>query len=188
MRDRNVEYPSRFRLVKVRGTDDIYDLEATPGDVIEEGTPLSKFTLLSDAVAARIGLQQDDPTVNDALGMLANVANTNLHAEILSYVGTGVSGQDNPCSLNCDRPIVYVKYLGRTDYNGGSFEDNSDVVVRADAFVDVLTTEYASGVGFSISPDVTGTFYMKKSEDEKVLSPHPRSLLVFSVWVALSPQ
>lgn len=78
MRDRNVEYPNRFRLVKVRGTDDVYDLVAVPGNVVDEGTYLSKGTLLSDTVAARMDLRQDDPTVNDALAVLADIGNVHI--------------------------------------------------------------------------------------------------------------
>lgn len=74
MTDRNVEYPSRYRLSKVSGTDDIYDLTATPGTIIAEGTPVNKATLLSDPTAAALGLEQADPTVDDALAKLGSAA------------------------------------------------------------------------------------------------------------------
>lgn len=66
MRDRNVEHPNRFRLVKVEGTDDIYDLEAAPGEVVEEGTLLNKANLLTDETARLLGMEQENPTVNEA--------------------------------------------------------------------------------------------------------------------------
>lgn len=67
MTDRNVQFPNRYRLVPVPGTSGIYDLEPVPGEVSAEGTFLNKANLLSDETAAEIGLEQEDPTVNDAL-------------------------------------------------------------------------------------------------------------------------
>ena len=51
-KDRNVQYPQRYQLVKVEGTDDIYDLIPAPGEVSEAGTLINKATLLKDATAA----------------------------------------------------------------------------------------------------------------------------------------
>ncbi|WP_298030308.1 hypothetical protein, partial [uncultured Dysosmobacter sp.] len=56
MKDRQVQFPSRYRLVKVPGTDDIFDLTPAPGAVDEEGTLVNKSTLLKDATAALYGL------------------------------------------------------------------------------------------------------------------------------------
>lgn len=69
MTDRNVEFPNRFRLVKVPGTDSIYDIEPVPGEVFAEGTFLNKNNLLSDNTAASLGLS-GDPTVDDAFGAI----------------------------------------------------------------------------------------------------------------------
>ena len=74
MTDRNVEFPTRYKLTKVAGTDDIYDLTPVPGTVTAEGTLINKETLLSDPTAAALGLTQDDPTVDDALKKLSNAA------------------------------------------------------------------------------------------------------------------
>lgn len=59
MEDRNVEFPSRYRLEKVAGTDDIYDLTPAPGTIYTAGTYLHKATLLKDATAALYGLGTD---------------------------------------------------------------------------------------------------------------------------------
>lgn len=56
MKDRVVQYPSRYQLVLVAGTTDIYDLVSVPGTVTEEGTPLNKASLLKDTTAALVGL------------------------------------------------------------------------------------------------------------------------------------
>lgn len=55
MYDRNVEFPNRYQLVKVAGTDDIYDVIPAPGRVDNEGTFINKNTLLKDATAALFG-------------------------------------------------------------------------------------------------------------------------------------
>lgn len=55
MIDRNVEFPNRYRMVKVEGTDDIIDLIPVPGEISDEGTFINKATLLKDATAALFG-------------------------------------------------------------------------------------------------------------------------------------
>lgn len=56
MDDRNVQYPNRFQLTKVDGTDDIYEIIPAPGEVYTEGTFINKFALLKDTTAALFGL------------------------------------------------------------------------------------------------------------------------------------
>ena len=56
MDDRNVQYPNRFQLTKVDGTDDIYEIVPAPGEVYIEGTFINKFALLKDTTAALFGL------------------------------------------------------------------------------------------------------------------------------------
>ena len=66
MQDRNVEFPNRFRMVKVEGTDDIYDVIPAPGEVLNPGTLLNKANLLTDETAAALGLGLANPTIDDA--------------------------------------------------------------------------------------------------------------------------
>lgn len=70
MKDRNVQHASRFRLTKVPGTDDVYDLIPAPGEVYEEGTLINKFALLKDATAALFGLGTD-AVPDDAFNLLS---------------------------------------------------------------------------------------------------------------------
>ena len=70
MKDRSVEFPNRYRLSKVPGTDDVYDLIPAPGDVTEEGTYINKGTLLTDDTAALFGLD-DDATPNEVFRVIA---------------------------------------------------------------------------------------------------------------------
>lgn len=59
MIDRNVQYPQRYQLQKVAGTDDIYDITPAPGEVEAEGTLINKATLLSDETAQKYGYTGD---------------------------------------------------------------------------------------------------------------------------------
>lgn len=72
IKDRQVQYPNRFRLTAVEGQPGVYDLEAVPGVVTEAGTALSKANLLTDATAGLLGLT-GDPTIDDALVKLAEL-------------------------------------------------------------------------------------------------------------------
>lgn len=108
MKDRNVQHASRFRLTKVPGTDDVYDLIPAPGEVYEEGTLINKSALLKDATAALFGLGAD--AVPDEVLALLKTITDNQSAAIAngvkvatgSYVGTGTYGSKNPCSLTFD--------------------------------------------------------------------------------------
>jgi len=108
MNDRNVQYPNRFRMVKVPGTDDIVDLIPAPGTITEEGTLVNKSALLKDATAALFGFtaEQIPETVPDDVlailskaallstdGKLTNIAGElkGIRIEIGSYVGTGAA-------------------------------------------------------------------------------------------------
>lgn len=77
MTDRNVQFPNRYQLVKVPGTDDIYDLTPAPGTITAEGTMINKATLLSDETAGLLGLPNtavpDDAfkTLNSAFNSMA---------------------------------------------------------------------------------------------------------------------
>lgn len=66
-KDRNVQYPQRYQLVKVEGTDDIYDIIPAPGEVSGAGTLINKATLLKDATAALYGYSDPGPIVPDHL-------------------------------------------------------------------------------------------------------------------------
>ena len=57
MIDRSVQYPNRFQMVQVEAG--VYDLTPSPGEVTQEGTPISKATLFDDNNATRYNV--DDP-------------------------------------------------------------------------------------------------------------------------------
>lgn len=65
------------------------------------GTPLNKANLLADETAALLGLGQNDPTVNDALNVLANIGNVHVWQRVQTYADL----------------VPYVDYLTSTDPN-----------------------------------------------------------------------
>lgn len=69
MKDRVPTYPGRVKLTPVAGQENTYDMERADSPA-QEGTPLNKATLLTDTVAALLGLS-DEATVNDMLAALA---------------------------------------------------------------------------------------------------------------------
>ena len=85
MKDRAMAYPGRVRLTEVTGQEGVYDMTREDG-VTQEGTPLNKAHLLTDATAQKIGFDPsvDDPSVDDALNKLADLAVVSG-----SYTGTG---------------------------------------------------------------------------------------------------
>lgn len=92
MKDRNVQHASRFRLTKVPGTDDVYDLIPAPGEVYEEGTLINKSALLKDATAALFGLDEN-AVPDDAMAILSRfhkgLGNEYVWEKKTIYVDTG---------------------------------------------------------------------------------------------------
>ena len=72
MKDRLVQHPNRFKLRRENGSTEIITLEAMPGIIKEEGTPISKGTMLSDSVCENLALDKSSGTVSEALGFLAD--------------------------------------------------------------------------------------------------------------------
>ena len=70
MKDRIPTKPGRMKLTPSADGDDLFVLERADAPS-QEGTPLNKASLLSDATAALFGLS-GDPTVNDALATVGN--------------------------------------------------------------------------------------------------------------------
>jgi len=90
MKDRIPRYPGRVRLAPSADGEDFFTLTRAD-DPEQVGTPLNKASLLSDAVAQAIGLTGSDPTVSDALGMLARTKATVRGGA--AAPGTGTAGQ-----------------------------------------------------------------------------------------------
>lgn len=113
MKDRTPTYPGRVRLTPVAGQENVYDL-VMADEPVEEGTPLNKASLLTDATAAAFGLT-DAATPSDVLNILKDavlyrqgnmqtMGGTEVGAKLQvgSYTGTGASGPSNPNTLTFD--------------------------------------------------------------------------------------
>lgn len=74
MEDRSVQYPQRYQLKKVEGTDDIYDLIPAPGEITAEGTLINKSALLKDETATLFKDLPEDPVPDDVFKVLSKAA------------------------------------------------------------------------------------------------------------------
>lgn len=126
MQDREPTYPGRVTLTPVYGLANTYDMERAD-QPLQEGTPLNKANLLSDATAAAIkallASQTEDPaTPNDALAILAQavedvttVAAGKCSIDTSTYTGTGTYGTANPTTLTFPKkPTVVIIFGYRT--------------------------------------------------------------------------
>lgn len=113
MKDRVVQFPSRYQLVPVSGTTDTYDLVAVPGIVTEPGTNLNKANLLADAVATLYGLSAS-AVINDVLNAIGGVPIPLLKG------GTGATTADGVCSVLSAARIAIGSYTGTGNFGSGS--------------------------------------------------------------------
>lgn len=153
MTDRNVQYPNRYMLVPVDGSDELVDLIPAPGEIYELATPLNKGTWLKDSTASMLGLTSADPTVDEALRALAG----RIQIATGSYTGTGTYGQSAPNSLNFGfAPDVVFVFTNNyapvivADYNV-TFSDSYVCFLRGVQSVRVLDAWQSSGGGLSPS-------------------------------------
>lgn len=115
MKDRVPLYPGRVKLTPVSGQANTYDM-VRADDPTQEGTPLNKATLLTDATAAALELESADPTVNDALYALSQkVPHAEVH--VMADVGTTVtmsrSGKTLTATVGSDgNAVLYPTKLG----------------------------------------------------------------------------
>lgn len=123
MQDREPTYPGRVTLTPVYGLANTYDMERADRP-LQEGTPLNKANLLSDATAAAIKAlltsQTENPaTPNDALNILAQavedvttVAAGSCSIGTSTYTGTGTYGTANPTTLTFPKKPTVVIIFG----------------------------------------------------------------------------
>lgn len=101
-------------------------------------------------------------TTIEYLGKLGDKA----RVQVVSYVGTGTYGKDNPCSITADFKINTILFLSFLGNNGNMLINN--YATRA-MIGDALTTEYVASHGFSDQNSSYPT-YGKKSADGKTFS------------------
>lgn len=129
MEDRSVQYPQRYQLKKVEGTDDIYDLIPAPGEITTEGTLINKSAILKDETAALFKGLPENPVPDEVFqilskaalaedgGGLSKIDGTKIELvkfSVVSYTGTGITGESNPCSITFPfRPDVVLPLFER---------------------------------------------------------------------------
>lgn len=100
MLDRSVQFPQRYQLKKVEGTEDIFDFIPAPGEVSAEGTLINKATLWKDATAALFGLGVDS-VPDDGFAYLGKYAQH-------WWKRTSIEGKTKLTSLGSDASIFSV--------------------------------------------------------------------------------
>ena len=84
--------------------------------------------------------------------------------QVVSYVGTGTYGKDNPCSITADflmKVVFYLGYLSGTSFHDPNYNNDTQTEVLVN-----MPTVYKSDRGFSKR---NGTRYGKISPDRKTL-------------------
>ena len=97
MKDRIPTYPGRVKLLPVAGQENTYDMVRADSPT-QEGTPLNKATLLTDATAALYG---GDETMlpDDVLQVIHQSLDGRVRIAAGTYIGTGTYGEAYPCTL-----------------------------------------------------------------------------------------
>ena len=147
MRDRSVQHPYRYRLVKVPGTADIYDFVPAPGQVSELGTHLGKATLLKDDTTALYGLTPD-AVPDDVLRLIAQRIPLPENAAMLAagntwYKGTTYKGN--------------IKEIALVDsYTPADPDAVTETWDASDASVPGTVTAYVEGKKLTLAGNGTG--------------------------------
>lgn len=135
----------------------------------QQGTALNKANLLTDATCSALGIATTS-TPNNALLKIKNLidsanqnANNRTLLEIKSYIGTGASGENNPCSISFSFPPDVVIHMGNRSVNSGSFYYPSSIY-NPYVLCSMLNTS------FSVSEYLVFGCYGKISSDRKTIS------------------
>ena len=144
MKDRVPKYPGRVRLIPVAGKADTFDM-VRADEPVEEGTPISKATLLSDEAGASIRLNKE-LTVNDAFKCLIPVGNSSgkvifrfkdLYGAVANVLVTGLPGIEERDASAPDGVLCgYVPsgtYAYKIIWPVGYDEDNSTYEITVEA-------------------------------------------------------
>ena len=114
MKDRIPLYPGRVKLTAVEGQPGVYDM-VRADEATEQGTPLSKATLLDDDTAALYGLTGNAATVNNALAGVGGM----VKREVITTSGNWTA----PAGIINNR--IFVRIFGGGGGGGGALGNNS---------------------------------------------------------------
>ena len=181
MQDRVSLYPGRVKLEPVTGQANLYDLTRADQPT-QEGTPLNKANLLSDATAAAIkallASQTENPaTPNEALNILAQavedvatVAAGKCSMDTSTYTGNGKYGSANPVTLTFpQKPLLVIVFgykalLIITDKNSGSadilsFYDSNATFQKVYISWNGGTLSFFNSDNVAYQANISGTVY-----------------------------
>lgn len=173
MKDRNVQFPNRYKLQPVDGTDDIFDVIPAPGEVVEPGDPINKSNLLPDDVVDKLwATPPENPQVKDALDVLsesAKAVDTQVPVDVL-----GVDWQNASVSAYSAygwRPLAYGNdVFVILDYNSTSMAMSVKYSTDGENWNDTDLNVSASNTLCSLS-FTYGAFYItsaSSNSDENV--------------------
>ena len=102
-------------------------------------------------------------TTIEYLGVLGD----KIRMQIVSYIGTGTSGEATPCSITADFKFKTAEYLG--SLRGGSLSPAVTYIDARDKVLsEAITTEFTAYSGFCL--DDSQDSFGKKSEDGKTIT------------------
>lgn len=94
-----------------------------------------------------------------------------IRMQIVSYIGTGTSGEATPCSITADFEFKTAEYLG--SLRGGSLSPAVTYIDARDKVLsEAITTEFTAYSGFCL--DDSQDSFGKKSEDGKTITWYSR--------------
>ena len=94
-----------------------------------------------------------------------------IRMQIVSYIGTGTSGEATPCSITADFKFKTAEYLG--SLRGGSLSPAVTYIDARDKVLsEAITTEFTAYSGFCL--DDSQNSFGKKSEDGKTITWYSR--------------
>lgn len=157
MKDRSVEFPNRYRLVKVAGTDDVFDFVPAPGEISEEGTFINKATLLKDVTAGHFGLGTD-AVPDDVFGVLSRFQN-GLGNE---YVWGKTEYKTAPIIVRLE--TENIKLFNNIRNNQQTFYTEANLVNGTIVLSGPITLQYASGAGYYAYYGTTAYYLVEKTD------------------------
>ena len=193
MIDRNVEFPNRFRMTKVEGTDDIYDLIPAPGEVIAPGDTFGKANMLPDSIPAALGLKMGNPQVKDALNVLANIGNVHVWQRVQSGVTDYLTSTDRNAYTEGTVDNTTITYLGQLGEPGAKIEVGSYVGTGTygQSNPNSLTFGFEPKMVAIFAPSTTGNyankmFMLRNVLGASILSNDGNNLGVVVTWAGKS--
>ena len=130
MKDRISLYPGRIRLISVAGQENVFDA-VRADEPIDVGTPLNKYTFLTDEIAETMGLGKE-ATPNDMFAKMQFLSDTHVWHKIASDIVYSISEtEENSYEITANNNISSpddFAYSGRSF--GTGYKLNAEGVIE----------------------------------------------------------